>query len=62
MKVNIKIKLLIAYLLVVFFSPNVFADINCDQLLYENIHEIKKGDILKTRMKGKVFNCIMNCK
>ena len=50
MRFNIKIKLLIFYLLFAFFSPNAFADINCDQLLFENIHEIKKGDIQKTRM------------
>jgi hypothetical protein len=55
MRLSIKIKLLIFYLLFAFFSPNAFADINCDQLLFENIHEIKKGDIQKTRMKGKGF-------
>ena len=55
MRFNFKIKILIFCLLFAFSSSNAFADINCDQLLYENIHEIKKGDIQKTRMKNKNF-------
>ena len=48
-------KLLIIYLLFPLYSTKTFADINCDQLLYEIINEIKKGDIKKTRLKGKGF-------
>ena len=55
MRFNFIFKLLIIYLLFPLYSTNTFADINCDQLLYENINEIKKGDIKKTRLKGKGF-------